>query len=45
MEVNHKTVIEALASAASYNGWSQMLGKIREYLISQIEQNHKSIVV
>ena len=45
MEVNHKAVIKALAYLSSYNGWSQMLRKIREYLVSQIEQHHKSIVV
>lgn len=42
MEVNHKAVIKALAYLSSYNGWSQMLRKIREYLVSQIEQHQKT---
>lgn len=42
MEVSNKTVIEAIASVASYNCWSQTLHKMREYLVSQIVQHHKT---
>lgn len=39
-KMQSKTVVEALASVASYNGWGPTIHKLRKYIESEIEKPH-----
>lgn len=39
-KMQSKSVVEALASAASYNGWGPTIHKLQKYIESEIEKPH-----